>query len=115
MSATAVEEHAWGRVVSDAPLDRPVRVALHYEPEEDPWAVRFEFPSGLDWSVPRDTLETGLRSPARSGDVEVWPCGRVQAVVEFHDKNGVAVVQFDTRALSRFLRHTYEATAAATT
>ncbi|MEO3976188.1 SsgA family sporulation/cell division regulator [Streptomyces sp. CAU 1734] len=119
MSVAAVEEHAWGRIVSDAPQYRPVRVALRYEPAEDPRAVRFSFPGGLpggvDRSFPRELLESGLRAPVRSGDVEVWPCGRVQAVVEFHTADGVAVVQFDTKALSRFLRHTYAVAPVATT
>ncbi|MER6913197.1 SsgA family sporulation/cell division regulator [Streptomyces sp. NPDC000594] len=113
MSATAVEEHAWGRIVTDAPQARPVRVALRYEPAEDPRAIHFSFPSGSDWTLPREVLETGLRAPARSGDVEVWPCGRVQAVVEFHTADGVDVVQFDTSALRRFIRHTYAAAAGA--
>ncbi|MFI1017470.1 SsgA family sporulation/cell division regulator [Streptomyces sp. NPDC020965] len=112
MSA-AVEDHAWGRVVTDAPLDQPVQVTLQYEPDDDPRSVRFAFPSGLGWTFPREVLETGLSSPARSGDVEVWPCGRVQSIVEFHTKDGVAVVQFDTSALTRFLHHTYAATTGA--
>ncbi|MER7046131.1 MULTISPECIES: SsgA family sporulation/cell division regulator [Streptomyces] len=109
MSAAVVEDHAWGRIVTDAPQYRPVRVALRYEPAEDPWAVHFSFPGGTDWIFPRTVLETGLSAPARSGNVEVWPCGRVQAVVEYHSTDGVAVVQFDTSALNRFLRHTYAA------
>ncbi|MEU5401026.1 SsgA family sporulation/cell division regulator [Streptomyces sp. NPDC005963] len=109
MSAASVEDHAWARIVTDAPQHRPVRVALCYEPADDPGAVRFSFASGRDWTFPREVLETGLRSPVREGDVEVWPCGRAQAVVEFHTADGVDVLQFDTRALTRFLTHTYAA------
>ncbi|GAA2221223.1 SsgA family sporulation/cell division regulator [Streptomyces amakusaensis] len=109
----AVKDLAWGRIVTDAPQERPVRVALCYEPSEDPGAVRFSFPGGRDvprdWTFPRELLESGLRSPVREGNVEVWPCGRVQAVVELHTADGVSVVQFDTSALNRFLRHTYAA------
>ncbi|MFI1397444.1 SsgA family sporulation/cell division regulator [Streptomyces sp. NPDC020681] len=112
MSPT-LEEHAWARIVTDAPQYRPVRVALFYEPS-DPQDVRFAFPSGREWTFPRELLETGLRAPARSGDVEVWPCGRVQMVVEFHTQDGVAVVQFDSKVVMRFLRHTYAAAAPAT-
>jgi hypothetical protein len=36
----------------------------------------------------------------------------VQAVVEFHSPQGVSVVQFEQKALLRFLRRTYTATAA---
>ncbi|WP_406000334.1 SsgA family sporulation/cell division regulator [Streptomyces sp. NBC_00829] len=114
MSVAAVEDHALARIVTDAPQYRPVRVLLSYDPGEDPQAVSFEFPSGRAWTFPRDLLETGLRAPARKGDVEVWPCGRVQAVVEFHTPDGVAVVQFDTKTLIRFLRHTHEVAAPVT-
>ncbi|MGW0120983.1 SsgA family sporulation/cell division regulator [Streptomyces sp. NPDC003327] len=108
-----IEDHARGRVVSDAPLTRPVPVALRFDPGFSPPTVRFVFPGGVEWSFPRSLLETGLRAPARRGDVGVWPCGRVQTVVEFHGRDGVDVVQFDTTALTRFLRHTYAAKPAA--
>lgn len=111
----AVEDHARGRIVTDAPLSRPVPVALRYDADFSPATVRFVFPGDIEWSFPRSLLETGLRGPARRGDIGVWPCGRVQTVVEFHGGDGVAVVQFDTTALMRFLRHTYAATASATT
>ncbi|HEY9374145.1 SsgA family sporulation/cell division regulator [Streptomyces sp.] len=111
----AVEDHAKGRIVTDAPLSRAVPVALSYDPGADPAAVRFRFPGGVEWTFPRALLESGLRSPARRGDVGVWPCGRVQTVVEFHTDDGVAVVQFDSAALIRFLRHTYAATASVPT
>ncbi|MEV7278045.1 SsgA family sporulation/cell division regulator [Streptomyces sp. NPDC093111] len=113
--AYAVEESARGRVVTDAPLSRPVPVVLRYDAGFSPATVRFVFPGDIEWSFPRALLETGLRGPTRRGDIEVWPCGRVQTVVEFHSVDGVAVVQFDTTALTRFLRHTYAATASRTT
>ncbi|MEU7015533.1 SsgA family sporulation/cell division regulator [Streptomyces sp. 2RAF24] len=111
----AVEDSARGRIVTDAPLSRPVPVVLRYDAGFSPATVRFVFPGDIEWSFPRALLETGLRGPARRGDIEVWPCGRVQTVVEFHGVDGVAVVQFDTTALMRFLRHTYAATASGTT
>ncbi|MER7518968.1 SsgA family sporulation/cell division regulator [Streptomyces sp. NPDC126499] len=103
----AVEDHAKGRIISDAPLSRPVPVALRFDPDFQPATVRFVFPGDIEWSFPRALLETGLRAPARRGDIGVWPCGRVQTIVEFHTDDGVAVVQFDTTALLRFLKHTY--------
>ncbi|MFI8521478.1 SsgA family sporulation/cell division regulator [Streptomyces sp. NPDC085481] len=111
----AVEDRARGRVVTDAPLSRPVPVALRYDADFSPATVRFVFPGNIEWSFPRSLLETGLRAPARRGDIGVWPCGRVQTVVEFHSADGVAVVQFDTTALMRFIRHTYAATASTST
>jgi hypothetical protein len=113
MMCPAIEDHASARIVTDAPQYRPVRVSLCYDPADDPQAVCFAFPSGHEWTFPRELLEKGLRRPARRGDVEVWPCGRVQAVVEFHTSEGVAVVQFESKSLVRFLRHTYEAAAPA--
>ncbi|HLL34489.1 MAG TPA: SsgA family sporulation/cell division regulator, partial [Streptomyces sp.] len=77
--------------------------------------VRIDLPGTHEWSFDRSLLEQGLRAPAGSGSVRVWPCGRVQAVVEFHDTDGVAVVQFDSKALVRFLRRTYLATPVGTT
>ncbi|MEU3501908.1 SsgA family sporulation/cell division regulator [Streptomyces hundungensis] len=102
-----VEDHARARVVTDAPLSNPVPVAMRYDPADASGAVRFAFPGGNEWAFPRDLLESGLRAPASRGDVSVWPCGRAQTVLEFHSPEGVAVVQFDSSPLVRFLRHTY--------
>ncbi|MEI5099457.1 SsgA family sporulation/cell division regulator [Streptomyces sp. PmtG] len=113
---SAVEQVTRAHIVTDSPDDHVVvPVALRYDPEADPRSVRVGLPGGADgpgahdWVFSRDLLERGLRAPASSGDVRVWPCGRVQAVVEFHSPKGVAVVQFDSSALVRFLRRTYTA------
>ncbi|MCX4526264.1 MULTISPECIES: SsgA family sporulation/cell division regulator [unclassified Streptomyces] len=111
-----VEERVRGRVITDDPLYRAIPVALRFTPAE-PLAVRIVFPADLspegsenEWVFPRALLEAGLQAPTGTGDVRVWPCGRVQAVVEFHSPDGVAVIQFDIKALRRFLRLTYGAT-----
>lgn len=109
----AVKEQASGRIVTDAPQHRTVRVFLGYDPAEDPATVRFAFPSGKEWTFPRALLESGLRAPARDGNIGIWPCGRVQVIIEFHTPEGVAVVQFDSQTLIRFLRHTYAVAAPA--
>ncbi|MCX5198960.1 SsgA family sporulation/cell division regulator [Streptomyces sp. NBC_00249] len=108
----AVEMRVRARVISDDPLYRAIPVALRFTPAE-PLAVRIVFPAELspedtdnEWVFPRALLEAGLSAPTGTGDVRVWPCGRVQAVVEFHSPEGVAVVQFDIAALRRFLRRT---------
>ncbi|WP_329121486.1 SsgA family sporulation/cell division regulator [Streptomyces sp. NBC_01465] len=103
----SVEEHTRGQIVSDAIGNRSVPVALRYDPVISPDDIHVVFPGGSDWVFARDLLVTGLRTPVRSGDVGVWPCGRVQAVLEFHSAKGAALVQFDSRALIRFLRRTY--------
>ncbi|MFE2146741.1 SsgA family sporulation/cell division regulator [Streptomyces sp. NPDC059456] len=110
VAAVVVEDRVTARVISDDPLFRKIPVALRFAPAE-PLAVRVVFPAGLspegtdnEWVFPRALLEAGLQAPTGTGDVRVWPCGRVQAVVEFHSPEGVAVVQFDIAALRRFLR-----------
>ncbi|GAA3372424.1 SsgA family sporulation/cell division regulator [Streptomyces sannanensis] len=110
--APAVEEHLQARIVTDAPLFRPVPVRLRYDAADDPRTVRIALPGGSEWAFPRELLEAGLRAPARRDDVGIWPCGRVQTVLEFHSPQGVAVLQFDSAPLLRFLRRTYTASAA---
>ncbi|MEV5437850.1 SsgA family sporulation/cell division regulator [Streptomyces sp. NPDC052682] len=114
---SVVEQYARAHIVTDADvrvqdeLDA-VPVRLRYDPEKDPRSVGVGLPgAGREWTFSRELLEQGLRAPAESGDVRVWPCGRVQAVVEFHSPQGVSVVQFETKALQRFLRRTYTAAA----
>ncbi|CAL9457792.1 hypothetical protein SUDANB120_02574 [Streptomyces sp. enrichment culture] len=116
-----VEERVIARVISDDPLYRKIPVALRYAPAE-PLAVRIVFPAGLspegtdnEWVLPRALLESGLQAPTGTGDVRVWPCGRVQAVVELHSPEGVAVIQFDIAALRRFLRRAAASAPAAAT
>jgi len=115
---SVVEQYARAHIVTDAdiPLDEEleaVPVTLRYDPEQNPRSVRVGLPGamGREWTFDRALLEQGLRAPAGSGEVRVWPCGRVQAVVEFHSAQGVSVVQFERQALQRFLRRTYMAAA----
>ncbi|MFJ8163006.1 SsgA family sporulation/cell division regulator [Streptomyces sp. NPDC096136] len=118
-TSAAVEERVSARVISDDPLFRAIPVALRFTTAE-PLAIRIVFPAELspdgtdnEWVFPRTLLEAGLLAPTGTGDVRVWPCGRVQAVVEFHSPDGVAVLQFDSAVLRRFLRRTYATAAAA--
>ncbi|MYU24000.1 SsgA family sporulation/cell division regulator [Streptomyces sp. SID8352] len=118
---SVVEQYARARVLTDADLPGEdgggsLPVVLRYDPDADPRAVRIGFPGPApgprEWTFSRSLLERGLRSPAGSGDVRVWPCGRVQAVIELHSAQGTSVVQVESRALTRFLRRTYRAAAA---
>ncbi|MGW0575379.1 SsgA family sporulation/cell division regulator [Streptomyces sp. NPDC002920] len=110
-----VEQYARAHIVTDEDLvgeeRAAVPVVLRYDPEDDPRVVRVRLPGRHEWTFSRTLLEQGLRAPTGTGDVRVWPCGRVQAVVEFHSARGVSVVQFETKALLRFLRRTYMAAA----
>ncbi|MFF6995657.1 SsgA family sporulation/cell division regulator [Streptomyces sp. NPDC008313] len=110
----AVEQYARAHIVTDTADSadderRSVPVALRYDPEADPRRVHIVLPGPHEWVLDRDLMEEGLRIPATRGDVRVWPCGRVQTVLEFHSPTGVAVVQFETKPLVRFLRRTYMA------
>ncbi|WP_405583743.1 SsgA family sporulation/cell division regulator [Streptomyces sp. NBC_01092] len=115
---SVVEQYARAHIVTDADIllqdQDAVPVVLRYDPDSDPRSVRIGLPGrdAHEWTFSRSLLEQGLRAPTGSGEVRVWPCGRVQAVVEFHSAQGVSVVQFETRALMRFLRRTYLAAAA---
>ncbi|MEU5060747.1 MULTISPECIES: SsgA family sporulation/cell division regulator [unclassified Streptomyces] len=98
-----VEQYARARIVTDSPDEAPpVSAVLSYDGR-----VHVTVPEEGDWHFTRELLEEGLRAPTTVGDIHIWPCGRVQAVMEFHSPKGVAVVQFEKKALVRFLRRTY--------
>ncbi|MFF0740967.1 SsgA family sporulation/cell division regulator [Streptomyces sp. NPDC004111] len=122
---SAFEVHLRGRLITDAAISPRIPVALRHDPADDPRAVSVVLPTsdpapgpdgGSDgghrhdrtvWTFPRALLEAGLRTPAQQGDVRIWPCGRVQAVLELHAARGVALVQLDSAPVVRFLRRTY--------
>lgn len=112
----AIEDHARACLITDGPQRHAVPVALRYDPEEDARAVRLLFPPDVspdgsenEWVFDRALLEAGMTRPAEteSGDVRVWPCGRVQAVMELRSPQGMVVIQFDKSPLLRFLRRTH--------
>ncbi|MBW5252773.1 SsgA family sporulation/cell division regulator [Streptomyces sp. P01-B04] len=106
-----IKEHARARLVTDA-RDLPVvPVELRYDTATaTPDTIQVAFPGGEQWAVPRDLLERGLRAPVEQDGLRIWPCGRVQLVVERHTADGVEVVQFDCAPLIRFLRRTHSRT-----
>ena len=112
---SVVEQYARAHVVTDSPeTSDAVPVVLRYDPDDDPRSVHIGLPGPHEWAFSRDLLEKGLTAPAGTGAVRIWPCGRVQAVMEFHSSQGVEVVQFESKALVRFLRRTYSAGAGVT-
>ncbi|ANB06881.1 cell division protein [Streptomyces ambofaciens] len=119
---SVVEQYARAHILTDADLPDEddggaIPVVLRYDPDRAPRSVCVALPARgagrgfREWTFERALLEQGLRAPAGTGEVRVWPCGRVQAVVEFHSPQGCSVVQFETKALMRFLRRTYTAVA----
>ncbi|MEV7992555.1 SsgA family sporulation/cell division regulator [Streptomyces sp. NPDC086077] len=113
---SVVEQYARAHIVTDTDVQSldergAIPVVLRYDADRAPRDVRICLPGPHEWTFTRELLERGLRAPAGSGEVRVWPCGRVQTVIEFHSAQGTAVVQFDTKALIRFLRRSYMAAA----
>ncbi|THA70637.1 SsgA family sporulation/cell division regulator [Streptomyces sp. A0958] len=102
-----IHEHARARLVTDA-RDLPVvPVELRYDGADTPATVRVAFPGGTEWAIERELLERGLRYPVEQDGLRIWPCGRVQLVVERHGAAGVDVVQFDSAPMVRFIRRTH--------
>jgi len=113
-----LEQPARARLITADDTELPVPATLRYT-AGDPLAVHIDFPpevsldgSGVTWTFARELLEEGLRAPAGNGDVHIWPCGRARAVLEFHSPYGLALLQFDTAVLRRFLLRTYAVVAA---
>lgn len=108
-----LEQPTRARLITAENQELPVPATLRYT-AADPLAVCVDFPpevsldgEGVSWTFARALLEEGLAGPAGSGDVHIWPCGRSSTVVEFHSPYGLALLQFDTAALRRFLLRTY--------
>jgi hypothetical protein len=108
-----LQQSACACLITAEEREKPVPAVLRYR-ADDPFAVYFDFPpqAALDgeavtWTFARALLDEGLRGPAGGGDVQLWPCGRQETVVEFHSPYGLALLKFDTAALRRFLLRTY--------
>ncbi|MFD9792811.1 SsgA family sporulation/cell division regulator [Streptomyces sp. NPDC059070] len=116
--STTVEESVLARLVTDAPHGVAIPVALGYS-GRDPLAVTMTFPpevslhdEGVTWVFARNLLDEGLRAPAGAGDVHVWPLGPARTMVELRSPDGLALLEFGTSALRRFLFLTYAAVSA---
>ncbi|MDN3026045.1 SsgA family sporulation/cell division regulator [Streptomyces sp. S.PB5] len=109
---TVVEQPARARLITSERQDVPVFATLRYVPA-DPLAVHVDFPADVSldgrpvsWAFSRELLREGMETPAGHGDIHVWPCGRALTVLEFHSPDGMALVQFDTDVMRRFLLRT---------
>lgn len=108
-----LEQPVEARLIS-APNGRTMVVRLRYD-TGDPIAVQLVFPgegalNGEEtaWFFGRDLLEEGLAGPAGPGDVRIRPDGRGATVVELHADAGMAVIEFDSAELRRFLLRSYD-------
>ncbi|WP_330341694.1 SsgA family sporulation/cell division regulator [Streptomyces sp. NBC_00557] len=118
MDAITVAQLAQARLITAEDQEIPVSATLRYT-TDDPLAVFVDFPAeaALDgeevtWVFARSLLDQGLRAPAGHGDVQIWPYGRTRTVLEFHSPHGLALLQFPSCALRRFLLRTYGAVGA---
>ncbi|TQJ46978.1 SsgA family sporulation/cell division regulator [Streptomyces sp. NBC_00080] len=113
-----LEQPVRARLITAEDQELPVPATLRYD-STDPFAVHVDFPpevslagEAVTWTFGRALLEQGVSDPAGSGDVHIWPCGPVRTVVEFHSPLGLALLQFETGALRRFLLRSYAVVAA---
>jgi hypothetical protein len=118
LAPVTVRQPARAELITSEEQELPVPVTLRYSCD-DPLAVYLDFPpeaclrgDPVTWTFGRGLLEEGLRGPAGSGDVQIWPCGRARTVLELHSPIGLALLQFDTAALRRFLLRSYAVVAA---
>ncbi|MEW2295566.1 SsgA family sporulation/cell division regulator [Streptomyces sp. NPDC006743] len=110
---TTLEQSARARLITADGQELTVPAMLRYA-SADPLAVHLDFPpeASLDgeevtWTFSRILLEEGLEQPAGTGDVHFWPCGGSRTAIELHSRSGMALLQFDTPALRRFLLRSY--------
>ncbi|MDT0412584.1 MULTISPECIES: SsgA family sporulation/cell division regulator [Streptomyces] len=113
---TGIEQYVRVRVCASGPDEtETLPVLLRYDPATDPTRVGLGFPGtegAHDHVFARALLEEGLRSPAETAALRIWPCGRAQTVLELRRAAGLLLVlQFDSSDLIRFLRRTYTAAA----
>jgi hypothetical protein len=113
-----LEQPVRARLITAEDQELPVPATLRYD-STDPFAVHVDFPpevslagEAVTWTFGRALLEQGVSGPAGSGDAHIWPCGRARTVMEFHSPLGLALLQFDTGALRRFLLRSYAVVAA---
>ncbi|MEV8564993.1 SsgA family sporulation/cell division regulator [Streptomyces sp. NPDC051322] len=107
-----VQQAVQARLVASAPRMETVPTTLRYD-REDPFAVSVDFPpqatlEGVEvsWAFARELLAAGVSAPAGAGDVRIRPYGYDRTVLEFHAREGVAMVHMHTSELRIFLERT---------
>lgn len=107
-----IEQAVEARLVAAVPRMPTIPALLHYD-RRDPFAVRMTFPApatleGVEvcWTFARELLGAGIERPAGEGDVQVRPYGYDRTVLEFHAREGIAIVHVRTGELRRFLART---------
>ncbi len=127
-SSTTISTELGLRLVVPQQTIVPLVASMYYS-GSDPYAVRMAFHVGTDepveWIFARDLLAAGIESPQGEGDVRVWPAPRSCADadpdvpgpadpggkvlnIELSSPFGQAHFEAPARAVSAFLRRTYQ-------
>lgn len=128
-SSTTISTELGLRLVVPQQTIVPLVASMYYS-GGDPYAVRMAFHVGTDepveWIFARDLLAAGIESPQGEGDVHVWPSpvscadadldvpgpadpGGKVLNIELSSPFGQAHFEAPARAVSAFLRRTYQA------
>lgn len=127
-SSTTISAELRLRLVVPQQTIVPLVASMYYS-GSDPYAVRMAFHVGTDepveWIFARDLLAAGIESPQGEGDVHVWPSpmscadadldvpgpadpGGMVLNIELSSPFGQAHFEAPARAVSAFLRRTYQ-------
>jgi len=129
-SSTTISAELGLRLVVPQQTIVPLVASLYYS-RRDPYAVRMAFHVGTDepveWIFARDLLAAGMQGRHGEGDVHVWPSAQscedadglevIEATataeaavlnIELSSPFGQAHFEAPARALSAFLRRTYQ-------
>ncbi len=127
-SSTTISTELGLRLVVPQQTIVPLVASMYYS-GSDPYAVRMAFHVGTDepveWIFARDLLAAGIESPQGEGDVHVWPSpiscagadldapgpadpGGKILNIELSSPFGQARFEAPARAVSAFLRRTYQ-------
>lgn len=109
---TIVSTQVEFRLVLAADRSVMVNASLDYAAHE-PFSVRATFRTSdgdVNWVFARDLLADGLRGPAGSGDVTVWPSnnqGRDVMCLSLSSPSGQAMLEANRTDIDEFLTRTY--------
>ena len=129
-SSTTISAELGLRLVVPQQTIVPLVASLYYS-RRDPYAVRMAFHVGTDepveWIFARELLAAGMQGRHGEGDVHVWPSARscedadslevsepadaaevAVLNIELSSPFGQALFEAPARALSAFLRRTYQ-------
>ena len=112
-SATSVARRLHLELIDEAGRAIDLTAGFLYD-AADPYAVTLTFYTDgpeVTWSFARDLLAGGVKRPAGTGDVHVWPSvnrsGGSVTVIELRSPGGQALLQASTADVAAFVEATY--------